>query len=163
MTWQVDNGRQLYSLFLSCGCGFWLALVYELFEWCRRRARHQLAVVLWDAVYMVVAAITLFLFSLPLTGGRLRWYILLGAGVGFVACRQTVGRLLHIICRFLSSCFHTVGDRLKGLFVPILRFVSWPIMLLKKKHENYFKKREEKRKNPLQHSEEVVYNQDNNN
>lgn len=163
MTWQADNGRQLYCLFLSCGCGFWLALVYELFSGIRHSARHRLSVALWDFVFMLVAAVTLFLFALPLTGGKMRWYVLLGVALGFVAFRQTVGRLLHALCRFLAAVLHASCGWGSRLFTPLWRLLSRPAVYLMKKGQNFLKNWKEKCKKPLQHSGKVLYNQDNNN
>ncbi len=141
MTWQADNGWQLYCLFLSCGCGFWLALVYEWFNWWRRRARYKLTAALWDAAYVVTASMLAFLFALPLTGGKLRWYILLGIGMGFAACRRTAVPLLRRLYRFLAIGLRMAGSLLKRLLAPVGRLISCSIRNFMKKRKNFFKKR----------------------
>ena len=163
MTWQADNSRQLYCLFLSCGCGFWLALLYELFGWWRRRTRYRLLVAMWDALFVVTAAIAVFLFALPLTGGRWRWYILLGVGIGFVACRKTAVPLLRKIYRLLTAVLRALWRYVKRLLAPLGQLVARPAKLFAVKGKNFFKKRKEKYKNLLQQRHKVVYNQNNNN
>lgn len=95
MPGKMENGWQLYCLFLSCGCGFWLGLLYELCGIGRRLAVYRIAAAVWDTVFCLLAALSLFLFAMPMTGGVLRWYVWLGAGLGFFAFRMTLSRLLR--------------------------------------------------------------------
>lgn len=110
MPGKMENGWQLYCLFLSCGCGFWLGLLYELCGIGRRLAMHRAAVVVWDVVFCLLAALCLFLFAMPMTGGVLRWYIWLGAGMGFLAFRMTLSRLIRRLTDRLTSFFGRLAD-----------------------------------------------------
>ena len=111
MPGKMDNSWQLYCLFLSCGCGFWLGLLYELCGIGHRTTMHRGGAVLWDVAFCLLAGLSLFLFALPMTGGVLRWYVWVGAAVGFGAFRLTLSRLI----RRLISGIAVFLRRLSGL------------------------------------------------
>ena len=57
-----------------------------------------------------MGALCLFLFAMPMTGGVLRWYIWLGAGMGFLAFRMTLSRLIRRLTDRLISFFGRLAD-----------------------------------------------------
>ena len=119
MPGKAENGWQLYCFLLSGGFGFWLGTAYALCGMARAAAVHRLSRWGWDVGFCLTAAWMLFLFSLPLTGGRLRWYLLCGAAVGFLAGRATLGQLLcraaRRLHRLLCRAGQVIGSVLRGI------------------------------------------------
>ena len=160
MLGKLANSWQLYCLFLSCGFGFWLGLLYELFGLCRRAAIHKTAAVLWDVAFCLLAAVLLFLFALPVSGGVLRWYIWLGAVVGFAAFHVTLGRFVKSVAAAIDRgarwLFHVLSRILQVLFRPIrslLRMIWRRAQKMWKNIEKFFKKH-------LKPRRRMVYNHD---
>lgn len=89
------NPEQLRDVFLCGGMGFLLGLYYDGFRLFRLFVRPpRWAVFLQDVCYCVTAAVVIFLFALAVTDGQLRLFLPVGLLVGFLAYRQTVGRVL---------------------------------------------------------------------
>ncbi len=89
------NFAQLRELFLSCGMGFLLGGYYDVFRLLRRWFHPSKPVVFaLDTLFFASSAVAVFLFSLAMTNGTVRSYVLLGTAVGFAAYRHTVGRAL---------------------------------------------------------------------
>ncbi|MBP3388267.1 MAG: spore cortex biosynthesis protein YabQ [Clostridia bacterium] len=162
MPGKFENSWQLYCLFLSCGCGFWLGLLYELFGIGRQLVAHRAAAVLWDILFGPVAVLILFLFALPVTGGVLRWYIWLGSGLGFAAFRVTLGRLFRRLYRWFFMQMNKLAEEIRRLLTPVtawLRRIRNVVGVrgqkMRKNTKNFFKKL-------LHHPTSMVYNQDDN-
>lgn len=118
MTLGFENAQQLRQLLLSCGMGFLLGLYYEIF----RLLRHALGlsrsrVFLGDCVYAATSAVAVFLFSLALNGGVLRWYMGLGLLVGFFAYRRTMGAVLLKTVLFLLRSVERITQKNSKLVV----------------------------------------------
>ena len=97
------NTDQLYDLFLCGGLGFLLGIYYDGFR------------LLWlifppwrilrffeDIVFVISSGIAVFLFSLVLTDGILRWYLPVGIVIGFFSYRYTFGK---VTVRLAGRCF----------------------------------------------------------
>lgn len=101
------NAEQLWEVFLSGGMGFLLGGYYDVFRiWRKMSHSSTLSVFFQDCFFFVTSAVVLFLFSLSMTDGVVRAYVVAGAVAGFVAYRHTVGNiLLHavsLVLRWLS-------------------------------------------------------------
>ncbi|MBQ3133187.1 MAG: spore cortex biosynthesis protein YabQ [Clostridia bacterium] len=87
--------HQLYSAFLFSGWGFLFGLYADLFTvWRLTFHSRRLSAILQDIALLLSGAVAFFLLALPLSGGRLRWYLFVGAGVGFLAWQKTLGRIV---------------------------------------------------------------------
>lgn len=158
MPGKAENGWQLYCFLLSGGFGFWLGTAYALCGMARAAAVHRLSRWGWDVCFCLTAAWTLFLFSLPLTGGRLRWYLLCGAAVGFFAGRATLGRLL---CLGLTRLFGLLGRALGAAAAAlrrILRVLLRPLEGMAAGFQKVYRNGRKKSKKLLQRSRVMVYN-----
>lgn len=132
MLW--ENGWQLQGLFLSCGLGFLLGLWYDGLRLLRTLLRWgRIGTFIADVLFCVSAALCLFFFSFPLTGGAVRGYLLLGAAVGFAVYLGTIGRVSVRFCvrigrgfvrvmRPIGRGIHAVLQRMAAPFVIIGRF-----------------------------------------
>ncbi len=106
---------------MSGGMGFLLGLYYDVFRIRRKLVRPSTAAVfLQDCFFCVTAAVAVFFFSLAMTDGTVRWYVLLGVAVGFWAYRYTVGNLVVLLVDRLLCVIHRLGERIARVFsVPL--------------------------------------------
>lgn len=97
------NAEQLWEVFLSGGMGFLLGAYYDVFRIWRKLSHSSTAGVFFqDCFFFVTSAVAVFLFSLAMTDGVVRVYVLVGAAAGFAAYRHTVGTLLlRAVCAIL--------------------------------------------------------------
>jgi len=110
----VNNGKALYTLFLCIGYGVLCGAaetVFSLLISKSRAARLMRCAV--DIVGLFLAAVGLFLLSLPLTDGRPRWWLFLGTAAGFFGYKRLLERplcrLIHWLFMPLFRLFHTIG------------------------------------------------------
>ncbi len=110
------NAKQLWELFLSGGMGFILGAYYDVFRIWRRTVRSSVVAVFFqDCLFFATSAVIIFLFSLAMTDGVVRVYVLCGAALGYFAYRHTVGNLLLELfnrlilgVRFIKRCLKAV-------------------------------------------------------
>ena len=95
-----SNQEQLWQVFACLGCGVWLGCGYDLLR-AYRVWRHcgKAVVFLQDLLFVLLATVCLFLFTLAVNGGELRPDILLSVLLGFWLCRRTAGRLFIAAAR----------------------------------------------------------------
>ncbi len=127
MTMGFTNAEQVYELFLSGGMGFLLGVYYDVFRIVRRLLRpSKITVFFQDCFFFSTAAVLVFLFSLSMTDGIVRWYVLFGVFCGFMSYRYTVGRGLMrcilTVCRISSRVYRAL-QRL--VFHPVLCFLGF--------------------------------------
>lgn len=116
-----SNNEQLQELFYAGGMGFLLGAYYDVFRILRTLLRQgKWAVLLGDCVFFSTSAVCVFLFSLAMTDGTVRGYVLLGILIGFTAYRYVVGKSVLRLAAWLLSLFRhiTVWCRRVGA-VPI--------------------------------------------
>lgn len=100
-----SNAQQLREVLLACGMGFLLGLGYDLIAgWHRPTRSARWRVLAGDCLYASAAAVAVFLFSLALTGGTVRGYVLLSLPVGAAAYHRTVGRAVRCGRRAAAAC-----------------------------------------------------------
>lgn len=157
------NAEQLRELFLSGGLGFLLGAWYDVFRILRRLSHpRKVAVFFQDVVFFATAAVVVFLFSLAMTEGIVRSYVLIGAAAGFEAYRHTVGSvLLRSVCRIL--CWMRRGYRwvFSEISAPCARFLGWlrgVMQALGEKSKKVTKKSGKILKKVLQPIIKLVYN-----
>ncbi|MBP3936490.1 MAG: spore cortex biosynthesis protein YabQ [Clostridia bacterium] len=105
--------QQLYSAFLFGGWGLLWGIYADLFAvWRQLFHSRKWVIFLQDIWLMVSGAVVFFLLSLPLSGGRMRWYLFVGTAVGWLAWRQTGGRyFVPLVCRFwrwIARCWQPI-------------------------------------------------------
>lgn len=158
------NAEQLWEAFLSGGMGFLLGAYYDVFRiWRKILHSSAVAVFFQDCCFFATSAVALFLFSLAMTDGVVRVYVLAGAAAGFVAYRHTVGNVLLRTVSFVLNRLH------RGK-VWLCRVLSIPFLWLKtllgsacgkvwKKCRKIEKKSKEISKKVLQPIKKLLYNQ----
>ena len=94
------SGEQLLDLLICVGFGVILGLWLDLLTLLTPTRAPRWVAAVRDAAAVVIAAMAFFLLSLPLTAGRLRWYLFAGAGLGLWAYHATLHRAVWAIgCR----------------------------------------------------------------
>lgn len=110
------NIMQVRELFLSCGMGFLLGTYYDVFRILRCILRPGAARVFWqDILFFVTAAPLVFLFTLAVTDGVVRFYLFAGLVAGFFAYRYTVGRAVVRFVTAVIARLSRMGRRLYGV------------------------------------------------
>lgn len=92
---EITIAEQMHQLFLSCGMGFLLGIYYDVFRVARLIMHSKQRVIFFqDLLFFLSSAVFTFLFALAVMDGRLRLYLFIGEGIGFLAYYFTIGRLV---------------------------------------------------------------------
>lgn len=146
------NAEQLREVFLSCGMGFLLAMGYDLFDGVRRwLCPPRWRVFVGDCLFFSVAAVAVFLFSLAMTGGTVRAYVLLSLPVGAVAYRRTLGKAWRRVRRRVAEKWRQWQGRWRHRLGELRAKIGEALRTGAKKIELFFKK-------GLQPVREIMYN-----
>lgn len=112
---------QLRELFLSAGLGFFLGVWYSVFTvWRLFRPPSAWTVWIQDLLFFLTAAPATFLFLLAVSDGELRFYLLAGIGIGFLAFHFTLGKWLCRAAACVIRVFLSVWSAFwRTLFRPL--------------------------------------------
>lgn len=125
----IQSQAFLYSLLFGVGLG----MLYGVFKFIRVAfLSTKTAVIIADIIFMLIASIALFLYSLAMLYGYVRIYIVFGALCGFLAYRFSLGKLISRI------------------YCPIINAINVIIQKLKQNLKNY--------KKLLKSSNNILYN-----
>ncbi len=120
----VGTGGRLYEMFLFGGLGFLLGLYYDAFRVARVMMHSGKRVIfLQDVFYCLSSALLFFLFTISVTGGRMRWYLFVGTFAGFFAYRLTVGRLVVKVARRVIEAVVWLWSRFWRLALAPFRWI----------------------------------------
>ena len=115
------SGEQLLDLLICVGFGVILGLWLDLLTLLTPTRAPRWVAAVRDAAAVVIAALALFLLSLPLTAGRLRWYLFVGAGLGVWLYRATAHRVVWAVGtrlrRWLERAARRIGEWYDRLLV----------------------------------------------
>ena len=114
---ELSFAQQSAAFLWSVALGASLAVLYGIFKFIRFSfSPGKAAVFLLDVLFMLSAAVSCFLFSLGFIQGYVRFYVFIGAAIGFAAYRMTVGRLTFILySRFVLVCRKILNKILRKL------------------------------------------------
>ena len=145
----VQSTGFLYSLFL----GVILGAVYDLFRVLRSfLPRRKVTDALLDVLYWIIAIISLLLFVLTVSGGIMRWYVLLGVfGGGFLY----MASLSVIVFRSLRASV-LILKKLLGMMTYPLYFVLSRSFRAAKKAAGNMERKIRERKNKRKDKRKVV-------
>lgn len=111
MTMGFTNTGQLWELFSCGGAGFLIGAYYDVFRvWRLWFGGGVWTVFVQDFFFCVSSAVALFLLSLAVTDGTMRFYVYAGAVGGFFAYRQTAGRF----CRHVATLLRYLARKIKA-------------------------------------------------
>ena len=103
---ELSFAQQSSAFLWSFVLGASLSALYGVFRLLRCTFSFgKAAVFLLDVIFMLAASVSCFLFSLGFIRGYVRFYVFIGAAIGFVAYRLTAGRLIFsVYSRILGVC-----------------------------------------------------------
>ena len=132
---------QTQMFLFSCGYGFLLGLLYEVFRILRMAfLKSSLMVFCQDVLYFLLCGILTFLFCLIMNYGEIRGYILIGEILGWIIYYFSIGKILfranNKIINYLYKIIYFVFN---ALSVPFLytfrlayRFFIFLVKIIKK-------------------------------
>ena len=137
--WEIGVENQAATFLLSLPVGFILCCFYDFFRILRKYRRlSNVVVFLLDVVYFIVAAFFVFCFLILRTNGEIRGYVLFGALLGFVFCRQTFSHLLFFLCKPIYEFYVFLKKYLKIALKPLAtvkKFVYNQLIKIKRKNK----------------------------
>lgn len=133
---------QTIEFFSSALLGIALGVFYDVLKTVRSYIKKGKGITnLFDSIFWIVAVVSLFVFVLVSAGGRMRWYILVGAFCGGFVYKAAASEIVFKVMR------GTVD-----ILASLLRMSSRPVYLLFIKMRNLFTKTGRKiRKKTLLH------------
>lgn len=101
-------------------------MLYGVFKFVRTAfLRTKTAVIIIDIVFMLIASIALFFYSLAALYGYVRIYVIFGALCGFIIYRFTLGKLFsRIYCPIIntvSGVNKKIGTKFKKITEKLLK------------------------------------------
>lgn len=139
----ITVSSQLRLFFLSCGMGMLMAAVYEVFQIVRLLFfKRRLSVFLWDILYCVAAAISIFSFILAANKGELRWFMFVGEVAGFILTYSALSKCVtRPVVRALTAVNRCILSILTFFCKPFKKFWAWfcrkrPFFVKNDKNEN---------------------------
>lgn len=95
---ELTFAQQSAAFLWSVPLGAALAVLYGVIKFIRFLFTPGKAVTfLLDIIFMVVCAVACFLFSVGLIQGYVRFYVFVGAAMGFAVYRLSVGRIIFML------------------------------------------------------------------
>jgi spore cortex biosynthesis protein YabQ len=102
---------QVITFFYACGMGCLLCILFDVFRAIRICFKNNtVAVFIEDVIYFIIATVCLFIFVFIFGEGQLRFFVFVGAFLGF------------------NLYFFTVSVKLLGIFSKIVNWIKkWTI------------------------------------
>lgn len=134
--------EQMISLLYSLLCGVILGAVYDIFRTVRVVAGGRKRIIfVCDLFFMLIFTFVSFFYSMSVTRGNTRYFIVMGEIVGFLVFRLTVGR---ISVRFFEYLFVSIKKIIK---IVIEKFVKNAKKLLQDKYRVLYNMNEKRKVN----------------
>jgi spore cortex biosynthesis protein YabQ len=115
---------QAWLFLATVGVGAAVGVFYDLFRVFRRTVPHKRWVVqLEDLFFWLVVTVLVFYYMLHKNYGEIRFFALLGMGLGVVLYFATVSRLILKVCV-------SVVEYIKKVITAVVRILLLPIRLL---------------------------------
>lgn len=114
----IQSQAFLYSLLLGVALG----VVYGIFKFIRTAfLSTKASVIIADIIFMLIASISLFFFSLATLFGYVRIYVVFGALCGFLAYRFSLGKLISKVYCPIINGINAVIQKIKTKFKKITK------------------------------------------
>ncbi len=149
----LDTIGEQGRLFLySCGFGFFLSALFDVFEFAGEfLPRRKTVYIVRDVLYMVLCTFLLFFFNLAADDGRFKFYIYASSAIGWLVYYFSLGF-------FTRSIRKTISTLVRRCFVKIKKLISSIILKLKEKRVKKSKKNKISSNLLLQDNEKLLYN-----
>ena len=151
---------------IAFAVGLIFGLVYEAIRIIRLILKFRIAVFVCDIAFFILAAMAVCRLS-EFLGNYVRLYTVLGFGAGVFTYIVTIGRLFNVLesaasvawRKTLGKLFHKIGTFIKGIFTKTSRKIKGFFV----KIHNYWDEQEKKRRERLNLSDKMLYNNEGNN
>lgn len=145
-------GEQLRVFLYSCGFGFLLGVLFEVFMFFTfMMPRSRIITFVTDFLYMVTCTFLMFIFGLSVHNGSFKFYVYAGAVIGWFVCYFSSGSFL----RKISLAF---SGKVKGAFLYFKRGILSVSRKIGEKRAKKLKKSEISSNLLLQDDEAMLYN-----
>ncbi len=145
-------GEQVRIFLYSCGFGFALGILFEIFMFIRLMLpKGKSSIFITDFLYMVVCTFLMFLFGLSVHNGSFKFYVYGGAVAGWFICYFSLGAYF----RKISDIFYSA---LKRMFSKFKRGILTLAGKISEKRAKKLKKSEISSNLLLQDDEAMLYN-----
>lgn len=127
--------------------GGYIYVVYEVFRFIRVMSKDKkLVTIISDILFMIIASLFMFTFSLAYNFGQIRMYMLFGAFLSFLLLYLSVGRLSVVLYKAFSSISSMFLNFLSKFFEKLtsklLKSTSFLVYnLVRKKNKEDYKKK----------------------
>ena len=102
--WEISNLSQLSGLFYSVIMGVIFGILYDVLRALRIITNiKNITVFFQDILYCFIIANITFIYFLSVTKGEVRFYILIGTLVGFLAYFFTISKFVILLFKILFS------------------------------------------------------------
>lgn len=109
----IQSQAFIYSLLIGAGLG----ALYGAFKFIRIAfLSSKTAVIISDIVFMLIASVALFFYSLAMLYGYVRIYVVFGALCSFLAYRFSLGKLISRIYCPIINALNVVIQKIKTKF-----------------------------------------------
>ncbi len=110
---------QILLFLRTCGLGFFLGMLYEVFRVIRLAVGKKFVDCLTDVIYMLLSAVLFFIFLLSFGNGGFRINTITALLVGWLTYIVTFGRVVY---RFNERLLRVVKKVVAG----VIKVISWP-------------------------------------
>lgn len=116
----ISIAEQTRLFLLSCGMGFLLGVLYEIFRLLRMMfSVKKRSTFIFDILYCLLATFLSFVFILTANRGAVRWYIIFGVAAGWIIYYFALGGIAVKFSRFITTCIKkTVTFSVKIIIAP---------------------------------------------
>lgn len=119
--------EQMVLFLWSCVMGAGFGAVYDFFRIARIAIKHgKLAVAVQDVLFLFFCSVAIFVFSVEVGGGMVRFFFIIGSLLGFILYYLTVGQIVFFAANKIISAIKWVFRLLFRIFIsPIIRFLRF--------------------------------------
>ncbi len=134
----ISLAVQTKNFLLSLGLGFIMGIFYDVFRIIRLCiSAKKIITIFFDILYCILFCFAFFIFLLTVNEGQFRFYLLLGACVGFFVYYFSLGAIIFSFSRFLTDF---IKKWTKRIFAVLLFPFRWIFSRLKSCIDKKFEK-----------------------
>lgn len=121
----ITVSGQLLTFSYAIILGFACSVLYDVFRCLHIKAfRNYWAIFISDILYWILLLFITYSFLLLFCNGIVRFYVLLGEGIGFIICRATFSKIFIKFCFFVLCLVKKTAELVQLPFLALLRFMS---------------------------------------
>ena len=123
---EVDSFAQITTFLLALAAGAGLSLLYDFFRFFRLLFPPGGGwLFLQDLAYWSFSGVAVFCFLLWRCQGQIRFFALLGLGLGWILCHVTLGKPVHKASKRLALFLRRIARWFyRRIFLPLGRFTA---------------------------------------